>query len=49
MKTLELETVLAEMYENILRRNIVTARASDYYDLHILYCSQKNEIRMEVL
>ena len=31
------ETVLAEKYETIIRRNIGTTRARDYYDLHTLY------------
>ena len=44
-----LETVLAEKYETIIRRNIGTTRARDYYDLHILYKSRKNEVRLPVL
>lgn len=32
-----LETVLAEKYETIIRRNIGTTRARDYYDLHTLF------------
>ena len=44
-----LETVLAEKYETIIRRNIGTTRARDFYDLHILYRSRKNEIRPEIL
>ena len=31
-----LETVLAEKYETIIRRNIGTTRARDFYDLHML-------------
>ena len=34
-----LETILAEKYETILRRNIGTTRARDFYDLHTLYLS----------
>lgn len=44
-----LETILAEKYETILRRNVGTTRARDYYDLHTLFCSRKNEIRPNVL
>lgn len=44
-----LETVLAEKYETIIRRNIGTTRARDFYDLHILYRSCKAEVRWEVL
>ena len=44
-----LETVLAEKYETIIRRNIGTTRARDFYDLHILYRSRQSEIRMDVL
>lgn len=43
-----LETVLAEKYETILRRNIGTTRARDFYDLHMLYLGRKNTIRMEI-
>ena len=44
-----LETVLAEKYETIIRRNIGTTRARDFYDLHTLYRSRKNEIRPDIL
>lgn len=44
-----LETVLAEKYETIIRRNISTTRARDFYDLHILYQSQKLKIDIETL
>lgn len=44
-----LETVLAEKYETIIRRNIGTTRARDFYDLHTLYLSRRSEIRMEIL
>lgn len=44
-----LETVLAEKYETIIRRNIGTTRARDYYDLHTLFRSRKSEIRPDVL
>lgn len=44
-----LETVLAEKYETIIRRNIGTTRARDFYDLHTLYRSRRNEIRPDIL
>ncbi|MBR4050465.1 MAG: nucleotidyl transferase AbiEii/AbiGii toxin family protein [Clostridia bacterium] len=44
-----LETVLAEKYETIIRRNIGTTRSRDYYDLHTLFRSRKFEVRTEVL
>lgn len=44
-----LETVLAEKYETIIRRNIGTTRARDYYDLHTLYRSRKDVVQMDVL
>lgn len=44
-----LETVLAEKYETIIRRNVGTTRARDFYDLHTLYRSRKDEIRPEIL
>jgi len=44
-----LETILAEKYETILRRNIGTTRARDFYDLHTLYRSHKIELRPEIL
>ncbi len=31
------ETILAEKYETILRRNVGNTRARDFYDLHLLY------------
>ena len=44
-----LETILAEKYETIIRRNIGTTRARDYYDLHTLFRSRNVEIRPEIL
>lgn len=44
-----LETVLAEKYETIIRRNIGTTRARDFYDLHTLYRTHREEIRPEIL
>lgn len=44
-----LETILAEKYETILRRNISTTRARDFYDLHILFRQRHDEIHPDVL
>lgn len=44
-----LETILAEKYETIIRRNIGTTRARDFYDLYVLFQSRKNEVRKEIL
>ncbi|MBK5247061.1 MAG: nucleotidyl transferase AbiEii/AbiGii toxin family protein, partial [Peptostreptococcaceae bacterium] len=40
-----LETILAEKYETIIRRNIGTTRARDFYDLYILFKSRILEIQ----
>lgn len=44
-----LETILAEKYETIIRRNIGTTRARDFYDLHTLFHMRREEIRIPVL
>lgn len=44
-----LETIIAEKYETIIRRNIGTTRARDFYDLHTLYRGRKNEICPDIL
>lgn len=44
-----LETVLAEKYETIIRRNIGTTRARDFYDLHMLYRHRKDGMRPDIL
>ncbi len=44
-----LETVLAEKYETIIRRNIGTTRARDFYDLHMLYRLHKDKVNLEYL
>lgn len=37
MKAYTQETILAEKYETIIRRNVEDTRARDFYDLHLLY------------
>lgn len=44
-----LETILAEKYETILRRNITSTRARDLYDLYTLYIMKEVEVRIDVL
>ena len=44
-----LETILAEKYESIIRRNITTTRMRDFYDLYTLYKLKKDEINYEIL
>jgi predicted nucleotidyltransferase component of viral defense system len=44
-----LETILAEKYETILRRNVTSTRARDLYDLFTLYKMKKDEVRIDVL
>ena len=44
-----LETILAEKYETIIRRNITTTRMRDFYDIYTLYKLKKDEIDYEIL
>ena len=44
-----LETILAEKFETIIRRNITTTRMRDFYDLYTLYKLKKDEIKYEIL
>lgn len=43
-----IETILAEKYETIIRRNIGNTRARDFYDLYVLFKSRYDEIRLPV-
>ncbi|MBR4707951.1 MAG: nucleotidyl transferase AbiEii/AbiGii toxin family protein [Pseudobutyrivibrio sp.] len=43
------ETILAEKYETIIRRNIGTSRARDFYDLHMFYHMYAYKIDFKVL
>lgn len=43
------ETIIAEKYESIIKRNITTTRMRDFYDLYALYNLKKNEIDMDIL
>ncbi|MDU4379364.1 MAG: nucleotidyl transferase AbiEii/AbiGii toxin family protein [Anaerococcus vaginalis] len=44
-----LETILAEKYETIIRRNIATTRMRDFYDLYTLYKLKKDDIDYKIL
>ena len=44
-----LETILAEKYETIIRRNITTTRMRDFYDLYTLLKLKKDEINYKIL
>ena len=44
-----LETILAEKYETIIRRNITTTRMRDFYDLYTLNKLKKDEIDYKIL
>ena len=43
------ETIIAEKYETIIRRNIGTSRARDFYDLYVFYKLYKDSINLETL
>ena len=44
-----LETIIAEKYETVIRRNIGTTRARDFYDLYALFHVRKEQIRVSIL
>ena len=44
-----LETILAEKYETIIRRNITTTRMRAFYDLYTLYKLKKDNIDYKIL
>lgn len=43
------ETIIAEKYESISKRNITTTRMRDFYDLYTLYNLKKSEIDIDIL
>lgn len=43
-----IETILAEKYETIIRRNIGNTRARDFYDLYVLFKTRYDEIQLPV-
>ncbi len=44
-----LETILAEKYESVIKRNILTTRMRDFYDLYNLYNLRKEYINFDIL
>ncbi len=44
-----LETIMAEKYESIIKRNIATTRMRDFYDLYTLYKLKIDEIDYKIL
>ncbi len=44
-----LETIIAEKYETVIRRNIGNTRSRDFYDLYMLYNLKKDVIAWELL
>ncbi len=44
-----LETILAEKYESIIKRNISTTRMRDFYDIYSLYTLKEKAIDFETL
>ena len=49
IKAYNIETIIAEKYETIIRRNIGTSRARDFYDLYMFYHMYKESIHPEML
>lgn len=49
VKAYTLETIIAEKYETVIRRNIGNTRARDFYDLYMLIKVKKEEIRWNIL
>ncbi len=44
-----IETILAEKFESIIKRNISTTRMRDYYDVYTLYNLKKGELDFNIL
>lgn len=44
-----IETIIAEKYETIIRRNIGTSRARDFYDLYMFFNLYKDNIDVDIL
>ena len=49
IKAYTLETILAEKYETILRRSVLSSRPRDLYDVHILFRLKKDQISTPTL
>ncbi|MDO4793575.1 MAG: nucleotidyl transferase AbiEii/AbiGii toxin family protein [Filifactor alocis] len=44
-----IETILAEKYESLIKRNVSTTRMRDFYDLYSLYHLRNEEIDFDIL
>lgn len=44
-----LETIIAEKYESIIKRNITSTRMRDFYDVYTLFRLKEKEINFEIL
>lgn len=44
-----LETILAEKYESIIKRNVTNTRMRDFYDIYVLYKLKHDEINYTIL
>ncbi|TYB87835.1 MAG: nucleotidyl transferase AbiEii/AbiGii toxin family protein [Kosmotoga sp.] len=49
IKAYPLETILAEKYETLLRRNVFNTRSKDLYDIYILYKIKRQNISFATL
>lgn len=49
IKAYTLETILAEKYETILRRSVLSSRPRDLYDVHTLFRLKKDQISTPTL
>lgn len=49
VKAYTLETIIAEKYETVIRRNIGNTRARDFYDLFVLLKIKRDKIRWNIL
>lgn len=49
IKAYTLETILAEKYETILRRSVLSSRPRDLYDVHTLFRLKKDQISIATL
>ena len=47
--TYNIETIIAEKYESIIKRNIFNTRIRDFYDLYMLIHLEKNNISNKIL
>lgn len=49
VRAYNIETIIAEKYETIIRRNIETTRARDFYDLYVLFKLYKDKVNLDIL